>query len=106
MSVEESLLLRKPPQNLDAEQSILGAILLENTSIDKALELIMPDDFYKEAHRKIFLAMIDLADHGEAIDLITLPEALRKKEELEKTGGLSYISNLLSSVPNAANIRY
>ena len=106
MSVEESLLLRKPPQNLDAEQSILGAILLENTSIDKALELVMPDDFYKESHRKIFLAMIELTDHGEAIDLITLPEALRKKEELEKAGGLSYISSLLSSVPNAANIHY
>ena len=106
MSVEESLLLRKPPQNLDAEQSILGAILLENTSIDKALELVMPDDFYKESHRKIFLAMIDLTDHGEAIDLITLPEVLRRKEELEKAGGLSYISSLLSSVPNAANIHY
>ena len=106
MPVEESLLLRKPPQNLDAEQSILGAILLENTSIDKALELVMPDDFYKEAHRKIFLAMLELADHGEAIDLITLPETLRKKEELDKAGGLSYISGLLSSIPNAANIRY
>ena len=106
MPTEESILLRKPPQNLDAEQSILGAIILENHAIDRAIELIIPDDFYKEAHRRIFLAMITLYESGEAIDLITLPEQLRKRDELDKIGGVSYISSLVNAVPNAANVRY
>ncbi|MGA2192211.1 MAG: replicative DNA helicase [Nitrospirota bacterium] len=106
MPSEESILLRKPPQNLDAEQSVLGAILLVNTAIDRAIEMLTPDDFYKEAHRRIFLAMIALSEAGEAIDPITLPEILRKREEIEKVGGVSYVSSLVNVVPNAANINY
>lgn len=106
MALEESILTRKPPQNVDAEQSVLGAILLENSAVDRAIELITPDDFYKESHRRIFLAMLGLTESGEAIDLITLPEALRKKDELDKVGGVAYITGLVNAVPNAANIRY
>jgi replicative DNA helicase len=106
MAMEESILTRKPPQNIEAEQSVLGAILLENSSVDRAIELVTPDDFYKESHRRIFLAMIGLTESGEAIDLITLSDALRKKDELEKVGGVAYITSLVNAVPNAANIRY
>jgi replicative DNA helicase len=106
MAMEESILTRKPPQNIEAEQSVLGAILLENSAVDRAIELVTPDDFYKESHRRIFLAMIGLTESGEAIDLITLSDALRKKDELEKVGGVAYITSLVNAVPNAANIRY
>ena len=106
MTASESQLLRMPPQNLDAEQSILGAVMLENDSIDLAIPIVQPDDFYREAHRKIYIAMMELAGRGEAIDLITVPDVLRKRDELEKVGGLSYISSLLGAVPNSANIRY
>ncbi len=107
MEFQESTQLRQklPPQNLDAEQSVLGAILLENSAIDRAIEVIIPDDFYRESHRRLFLAMVELSESGEPIDLITLPEALRKSGDLDKVGGVSYISSLVNAVANAANIR-
>ena len=95
-----------PPQNIDAEQSVLGAILIENTAVYKAIEVINVNDFYKEAHRKIFLAMIELSEKNEAIDLITLTEYLRKKNELDSVGGATYLSVLSNTVPTAANIKY
>lgn len=97
---------RLPPQNIEAEQSVLGAILLENDALPKALEIIEPDDFYKPSHRKIFLAMIELFEKNEAIDLITVSDLLRTKNELEEVGGVTYLSSLASAVPTAANIRY
>ena len=106
MATDESTLIRKPPQNLEAEQSILGAVMLENSAMDRAVELITPDDFYKESHRQIFLAMIELGESGEAIDIITLPDMLKKRGELEKAGGVAYLAALVNSVPNSANIRY
>jgi replicative DNA helicase len=107
MDFQESTLQKQklPPQNLDAEQSVLGAILLENSAIDRAIEVVIPDDFYREAHRRIFLSMVELAESGEPIDLITLPEALKKAGELDKVGGISYVSSLVNVVANAANIR-
>ena len=104
--MEDASLIRKPPHNLDAEQSILGAIMLENTAIDRALETIIPDDFYKDAHRRIFLSMVDLSESGEAIDIITLPDALKKDDALDKVGGVAYLTTLVNTVPNAANIKY
>ncbi len=95
-----------PPHNVEAEQSVLGAILLENHAIDRAVEMITPDDFYKESHRRIYTAMLDLVESAEPIDIITLPEVLKRRDELEKIGGLSYLTLLLNTVPNAANIRY
>ena len=105
MSPSDPSLQRLPPQNLDAEQSVLGAILLENSAIDRAIEVLTPDDFYKEAHRRIYLAMLTLSEAAEPIDLITLPEALRKADELDRVGGAAYISTLVNTVPNAANRR-
>lgn len=95
-----------PPQNLEAEQAVLGAVLLENTALMKALEHISSEDFYRESHRKIFGAMLDLFEKDEAIDLVTLTDHLTRRGELDAVGGQSYLAELASMVPTAANVRY
>lgn len=97
---------RLPPQSLEAEQAVLGAIILEGESIIKAIEIISPEDFYSERHRKIYQAMLELFDKNEPIDLITLSEHLKDKGEIDEIGGVSYLSNLATVVPTSANIRY
>ncbi|GAB4409514.1 MAG: replicative DNA helicase [Thermodesulfovibrionales bacterium] len=97
---------RLPPQNIEAEQSVLGAILLENDALTKAIEILSHEDFYREAHRKIFGVMIELFEKGEAIDLITVANSLRRRDELDAIGGEAYLSTLASQVPTAANVRY
>jgi replicative DNA helicase len=97
---------RVPPQNIDAEQSILGAILIDNEALPKALEVLNSEDFYKQSHRKIFNVMIELFERSEPIDLITMTDNLKRKDDLEAVGGLSYLSSLVNMVPTAANIRY
>ncbi len=107
MSLPQSdLSLQKlPPQNIEAEQMVLGAILIENDAMNKVVELLSPEDFYKDAHRRIYTVMIDMFESGEAIDLVTLPDALRGKVGLEAVGGASYLAYLVSLVPTAANIK-
>ncbi len=95
-----------PPQNVEAEQSVLGGILIENAAIHKVLEILKPDDFYRGSHQRIFDAMIDLFEKDEPADLITLTNALRKKEQLDSIGGAAYIASLMDSIPTAANIEY
>lgn len=95
-----------PPQNLEAEQSVLGAILLENNALLKCMDVISEEDFYRESHRKIFRAMLDLFDRNEAIDLVTVTEHLSKKNELEGAGGVSHLTAIAGMVPTAANIVY
>ncbi len=95
-----------PPQNIEAEQSVLGAILIENSALYSAIENITANDFYKDAHRKIFLAMLELCEKNEAIDLVTISEYLRQKNELEMIGGATYLSLLSNTIPTAANIKY
>lgn len=95
-----------PPQNIEAEQSILGAILLENDALLKVLEVLSPEDFYRESHRKIFNAMIELFEKNEAIDLITITDSLKRSNELDAVGGVTYLSSLANQVPTAANVRY
>ena len=97
---------RVPPQNIEAEQSVLGAMLIKKEAITQAQELLRPNDFYREAHRIVFETMLELAGDNEAVDLVTLTEALRKKEMLEKVGGISFITALANYVPTAANIVY
>lgn len=98
--------LRLPPQNLDAEQSVLGAILLDNTALSKAFELITEEDFYRGAHRLIYQAMVELADSNEVVDQITLTAILKSKGQLEQVGGGAYVAELVQVVPSASNIRY
>ncbi|HOI14832.1 MAG TPA: replicative DNA helicase [Geobacteraceae bacterium] len=95
-----------PPQNIDAEMSILGGILLENEAVNRVLDILVPDDFYRESHRKIMRAMIELNDHREPCDLITLTTMLKKRGELEEVGGGAYLATLVDFVPTAANIAY
>ncbi len=97
---------RLPPQNIEAEQSVLGAVLLENEAIAVVIEQLTPNDFYKDAHKKIFVAMLELYEKNEPIDLITLTEQLNKKEQLEGVGGASYLSSIVNLVPTSANAKY
>jgi len=84
---------------------VLGAVLIENDSINKIVEILVPDDFYKDAHRRIFSVMLDMFESGEAIDLVTLSDKLRGTKGLETVGDASYLSLLVSMVPTAANIK-
>jgi len=93
-----------PPQNVEAEISVLGAVLLDKDAIIRIADIITVDDFYKDAHGKIFQAMLSLYEHREPIDVITLTNKLEDMNELDRIGGGSYIASLASSVPSAANI--
>ena len=95
-----------PPQNLEAEQSVLGGILIENQAINKVMEILTPDDFYRDGHRRIYAALIDLSEQDKPADLITITNELRKKDQLDAIGGASYLASLIDSVPTAANIEY
>ena len=99
-------LAKLPPQNLEAEASILGGVLLENDAINTVIELVNPDDLYRESHRKIYRAMVELWERNEPVDLITLSDRLKAKGELEDAGGSAYLAELASQVPTAANIAY
>jgi replicative DNA helicase len=103
MSTIEDSLRKLPPQSIEAEEALLGAILLDNTAIDRALELVAPDDFYRESHRKIMRAMVDLSQRSEPVDLITLADALKSRGELPAVGGAAYLAELADKVPTAAN---
>lgn len=95
-----------PPQNIEAEQSMLSAILIDNNALLDVIELLSPEDFYKTAHQKIFSAIIDLFDRGEPIDLVTLANHLNEKGNLEKIGGASYLARLVDAVPLAVNAQH
>jgi len=97
---------RIPPQNIVAEQSLLGSIMLENESLNVVLEQISAEDFYKESHKKIFRAIVDMSEKGEPIDLVTLTEELSRRNQIDDIGGAAYLSSLLDMVPTAANIGY
>jgi replicative DNA helicase len=104
--MSDSMADRLPPQNMEAEQAVLGAIFLEPSSLTLASEMLIPEDFYRGAHQRIFNAMLKLNDKGEAIDLVTVTEELAATKLLEDVGGISYLSELAGSVPTAANIEY
>ena len=99
----ESLSSRLPPQNLEAEQSVLGGIMIENDAINRVVEFIEPEDFYRESHRKIFRAMMSISEKAEPIDLVTLTDYLKSQSELEDVGGVTYLSHLVDSIPTAAH---
>lgn len=95
-----------PPHDLDAEQSVLGAILIDNEALYKALETLKPDDFYRPAHREIFECMTALSERAEIIDLLTLKSELERRGKLEEVGGPPYIAALVDIVPTAANVEF
>jgi replicative DNA helicase len=104
--MNESMMDRVPPHNNEAEQSVIGAIFLDPQALITASEILIADDFYHIAHQKIFQTMLNLSDKGNAIDVVTVTEELSAKKELEDVGGLSYLTELASAVPTAANIAH
>lgn len=98
---------RLPPQNIEAEQSILGAIILDNEALPKAMEILGgEEDFYKDSHRRLYRAMLELFNKGEPVDIITLSDYLNKTNELESIGGIAYLSFLANSILTSANVKY
>ncbi|RWZ54702.1 replicative DNA helicase [Halobacillus fulvus] len=97
---------RTPPHNIEAEQAVLGAIFLEPEAMSTAAEYLLPEDFYRASHQRIFEVMLTLSDKGEPIDLVTVTTALSNQKVLEEIGGVSYLSDVANSVPTAANISY
>ncbi|AKF93728.1 replicative DNA helicase [Brevibacillus laterosporus] len=97
---------RVPPQNIEAEESVLGAIFLSKEALITAMELLRPEDFYKTSHQRIFNTMLALYERGEPVDLVTVTADLQDQKVLEETGGVVYLTSLASSVPTAANIEF
>ena len=91
---------RTLPHNLEAERSVLGAVILRDEAINEAAEVIDADDFYRDAHRRIFDKMLNLSERNDAIDLITLKEELSRAGELDEVGGPAYIARLVDGVPH------
>ncbi len=94
---------RVPPNNIEAEQSVIGGILLDNDVLPSVLEILRGDEFYRAAHRTIFAAVIALFERNEPCDLITLTNLLKSQKKLEEVGGASYLASLVDRVPSAAN---
>ena len=97
---------RTLPHNLEAEKSVLGAILIHNEAFNHAAELIDSRDFFRDAHRRIFDKMVALSERGDAIDFVTLKEELSRSGDLEEVGGPAYIASLADGVPRSANVEY
>ncbi|MGI1669251.1 MAG: replicative DNA helicase [Neptuniibacter sp.] len=97
--------IKAPPHSLEAEQSVLGGLMLDNNAWDTVSEIVVEDNFYRQEHRKIFRTMIKLVNDGNPIDVVTLSEELDRTAELETAGGLDYLVELAKNTPSASNIR-
>ena len=98
--------VKVPPHNMDAEQAILAGILINNDAMNQVMDILSPDDFYREAHLQLFEGMVDLYNNNEPIDLITLSQNLTGKDLLEKAGGAEYLASLVDAVSTSAGIQY
>jgi len=103
---KDPYLYHLPPQSLEAEESILSAILVDNDTLLEVLEILSPEDFYRSAHQKIFSAISELFSRNEPVDLVTLTNILREHARLEEIGGAAYLANLVDTVPLAVNAQY
>lgn len=106
LSSYDTSISRVPPHSILAEESILGAILLDNEAFNVAIEIINADDFYRPAHAITFQAMVQLVDKRAPIDVITLADTLKSLKSLDEVGGFDYLARLSSSVPSSANVSY
>ncbi len=104
MSADSNSQLRTPPQFLEGERAILGGLLLDNDALPKVVAALTIDDFYKESHRIIFSAMVDLFNKNEPVDWLTLTAILKEKGQLENVGGIPFLTELADATPSAANI--
>ncbi len=106
MSNENRQEARIPPQNIEAEASTLGSMLLDKEAISKVISIITADSFYKDVHRTIFKVITSLFEKGEPVDMVTVTEELKADNQLERVGGTSYITALANVVPTSANVEY
>ncbi len=97
---------RIPPHNIEAEQSVIGAIFLEPEAFSTASQVLQPEDFYRAGHQRIFEVMLHLSDRGDPIDILTVTAALQDRKILDEAGGVSYLTEVAGSVPTAANIGF
>ncbi len=97
--------LKVPPHSIEAEQSLLGGLMLDNSAWEQVADLIIADDFYRKDHRLIFSAISELAEKGNPCDVVTISEFLENRNELEAGGGLEYLATLANETPGAANVR-
>ena len=95
-----------PPQAIDAEMAVLGSMLMESDAVERALDILKPEHFYKDAHKKIFSAMKTLADKNQAVDLVTLTEELKTQNLLLQVGGELYLTDLINKVSTAAHVEH
>ncbi|MGY2463042.1 replicative DNA helicase [Vreelandella sulfidaeris] len=101
----ETAALKLPPHSLEAEQSVLGGLMLDNQAWDNVSERLVADDFYRYEHRLVFNVMIHLAEAGQPLDVVTLSEALEARDQLDTVGGLAFLAELARNTPSASNIR-
>src|SRR5579872_2811554 len=106
MPTTDYSLAHSSPANVEAERSILGAIMLDNLAYNEAAEHLKPEDFSLDSHRRIFTRMVDLAESSRPIDLITLVEELDRHKELQAIGDVGYISGLIDGVPDRPSIEH
>jgi replicative DNA helicase len=97
---------RLPPQDIEAEQSVLGAIMIDKNAIVKVADFLSPEDFYRPNHQQIYEVMLELFSKNQPIDVLTVSSRLKEKEQLEKIGGISYLSELVNLVPTASHIEH
>jgi replicative DNA helicase len=97
---------RIPPHSIEAEQSVLGSMLLDREAVSAAGEVLQPEDFYSDAHREIYEAMLSLYDAGKPVDLVTLVDELDQRGTMDGVGGITYVTDLSRMVPSTANVRY
>ena len=95
-----------PPHSLEAEQSVLGGLLLDNDAADRVGDVAAAEDFYSDAHRVIYRHVMQLIANGKPADVVTLAESLSSAQKLDYVGGLAYLGALVQNVPTAANIRH
>jgi replicative DNA helicase len=101
---QENPIDKLPPQNIEAEQSLLGCLMIDPDAILKVVDFLQPRDFYKEAHQRIFQAIVELFEKKDAIDVLSVSSKLREKNQLEEIGGVGYLTKLVNSVPTATHI--
>jgi primary replicative DNA helicase (EC 3.6.1.-) len=106
MELDLTVLKKSPPHSLEAEKTVLGGILVNNSYLNVVLTSLTPEDFYRDAHRLILEKMVVLMDRGQPIDLLTLSEEIQKSGNLEEIGGAAYLASLMDGVPRSLNIEY
>jgi replicative DNA helicase len=98
--------IQVPPQSIEMEKSVLGCLILESDTIPEVSEIIKSDDFYREDHKEIYAAVLDLFYKRQPVDIVSISDALQSRGTLDKVGGLDYLASLSSIVPTTANAKY